>query len=86
MTQIAHMQPLVSSLYKSELSKLLCYNLLYWLSLDEILLGFFGKNNSCMAPLHSIMLSGRGKSCGIYMSRYKIILNKWYFCVVVMKV
>jgi len=39
-----------------------------------------------MATLHSIELSGHGKSCGEYMSRYKIILNKCYFCLVIMKV
>jgi hypothetical protein len=47
---------------------------------------FFGKNYSCMATLHCIELSGRDKSCGVYMSRYKIILNKCYFCLVIVKV
>jgi hypothetical protein len=47
----------------------------YRLSLDVILLGLFRKNSSCMATLHCIELSGCDKSCGVYMSRYKIILN-----------
>ena len=45
-----------------------CAKILHWLSLDVRVLGFFffDKNNSCMATLHSVELSGRDKSCGGY--------------------
>jgi hypothetical protein len=47
---------------------------------------FFGKNNWCMATLYCVELSGRDKSCGVYMSGYKIVLNKCCFCLVIIKV
>jgi len=75
--QIVHMQPLVSLLCKSKFSKLLRYNLLYRLSLDVILLGVFGKNNSCVSTLHCTELSGRPNNSVQYnVAKHELFLPK----------